>query len=281
MKYLKKPTDNAKDVFLTCISKVQNPELKSALTKLAPAIVTISNEYEGLATKHSLHKVRQQKRFSAPITIAEIIKVYTQRMVPADTPGHEIYNRIKANAPGGKCPLCKRGLVTTVDHYLDKAAYPMLSVVPLNLVPACKDCNWTKNKHPLPSSSSDETLHPYFDDLGTSAWIKATIIKKPFGVVFAVKPKKSWTTVTQKRVEKHFNLFELGEQYAKESASELTSIKYGLIQSFNAGGSEAVKTDLQKQAKSRGDNDKNTWSAALYSAIASSNWFCSGGFNEI
>ncbi|WP_053161421.1 HNH endonuclease [Streptomyces caatingaensis] len=62
------------------------------------------------------------------------------------------------------CPLCGISKVTTIDHQLLKGRYPLLAVVPVNLVPACRDCNTGKGEE-APATAEDQPLHPYYDDL--------------------------------------------------------------------------------------------------------------------
>ena len=50
-----------------------------------------------------------------------------------------------AHNAGGRCCLCACRGRRTLDHYLPQATYPEFSVLPLNLVPACWDCNHTKD----------------------------------------------------------------------------------------------------------------------------------------
>jgi hypothetical protein len=67
------------------------------------------------------------------------------------------------------CPMCDGDLGNAkVDHFFPRAAYPYLSVHPLNLVPICDDCNGPGGKHETPPLSpnatghhTDDWFHPY------------------------------------------------------------------------------------------------------------------------
>ena len=64
-------------------------------------------------------------------------------MVRKNGPGRATYDLLKLSAKGGFCPLCGQRNVSTLDHYLPKESYPDLSILPINLVRACSDCNYT------------------------------------------------------------------------------------------------------------------------------------------
>ena len=51
-----------------------------------------------------------------------------------------------------------------------KSHYPALAVVPINLVPACRDCNNAK-KTQVPSLPNDIFLHPYYDNVEGEKWL--------------------------------------------------------------------------------------------------------------
>lgn len=77
-----------------------------------------------------------------------------------------MYDALKGGRDEGLCPLCAHRDVEAPDHQLPKSKYPLLSVVPVNLVPACHRCNAIKSDAD-PKTASEQALHPYFDDLGT------------------------------------------------------------------------------------------------------------------
>jgi len=82
------------------------------------------------------------------------------------------------------CPYCnieevhkdnnKNIVITSVDHYYDKANYPYLSLTFHNLVPVCYVCN-----HPYKGQTSfsvKDYLHPYVDDYDDLCSFQNTIV---------------------------------------------------------------------------------------------------------
>lgn len=72
------------------------------------------------------------------------------------------------------CPYCEIVKVQTLDHFLDKSTYPNLAVLPLNLVPACVDCNRPR-PNGIVTNGERCLMHPYFDVGPTNAVLRASI----------------------------------------------------------------------------------------------------------
>ena len=72
------------------------------------------------------------------------------------------------------CPYCEIVKVQTLDHFLDKATYPDLAALPLNLVPACADCNRLRPDG-IVAKGERSLMHPYFDSSPTKQVLRARI----------------------------------------------------------------------------------------------------------
>ena len=178
----------------------------------------------------------------------------------------------------GVCPLCGHRTVSTIDHYLPKAAFPSLVVVPYNLVPACGVCNKVKLVD-APESAEDQTLHPYYDDVTDDQWLFAKVIEtSPSSIVFFVRAPADWDEVLKARVDHHFDVLELGQLYSCQAATELANIRFQLENILRSAGAEAVQGHLNEGAISRRANHINSWQTAMYQAMAESIRFCNGGF---
>ena len=75
----------------------------------------------------------------------------------------------------------------------------------------------------------------------------------------------------------HFKTFALAELYSANAAQELVQIEYGLKRISDSSGPDGVKAHLSEQAMSRRADQPNYWKAALYTALADSDWFCKEG----
>lgn len=268
----------ARDVFLTCISRIRDGALKGRLQGIAHVVEAEANAFTGAAGRMAVHTLPIRGDVGGAVSSAEMQDVYNIRMARRNSPGRKFYDQIKIQPPQGRCPLCVQRQVATVDHYLPKAHFPALAVAPDNLIPACSDCNKLKGDM-IPDKDESHTLHPYFDDIDSQKWLFGEIVEEnPAAFIFSVQSPKFWGPVTRKRVENHFSLFKLGVLYTNEAASELNSIRQRLTKLFASGGPLAVREHLREEARSKETDRPNSWRTAMYWAMASSNWFCSGGF---
>lgn len=64
------------------------------------------------------------------------------------------------------CQYCHVQSVNALDHYIEKAKFPELSILPDNLIPICTNCNSTKK---------DNFVYPYFNILQNSEWLGCTV----------------------------------------------------------------------------------------------------------
>jgi hypothetical protein len=216
------------------------------------------------------------------ITSHDLTKgLYEQRMAKPGSGGRAVYDRIKLAAPNGRCPLCGVRQVSTLDHHLPKILFAALAVAPLNLVPACSECNKSK-LDVRPRSAIEQTLHPYFDDITTNRWLRCQVIESvPPIVSYYVDPPAEWPDVLKERVAHHFLLFRLNEVYSFQATAEMSSSRWLLQQTLNAAGASAIRAYAQSQAKSALKDNLNSWKGAMYEAQAASEWYCSGGFGAL
>jgi len=278
MKRLPAPTEIAVDIYMLCIDRIRDPFLKARLTACQHLIITAAIEFHNKAVLNQTFQIASESIVNTNVTADELSDVYTLRMAKKKTPGRLLYEKIKASSPNDTCPICGHRIVSTLDHYLPKALYPRLSVVPINLVPCCSDCNKTK-LHNTASRPEEETLHPYYDNIETVIWLKAQVIHTtPPSILYSVDTHHSWNAVLAERVKNHFNTFEINKLYSSQAAVELSSINYRLEKLFNIGGADSVRQHLEESAESALHANKNSWQSALYNALFEDAWFCNAGF---
>ena len=283
MRKLPKPCDDIGaelvpvDVFDICISKVKNADMKSRLQGVRSLVAAAAVDYDAAALSGKLHNIKRQTDVGK-VTKDEMVLVYTYRMVSNKQPGRIFYDQI-INAPKHqRCPLCDIGTVNTLDHHLPKTEYLKLTVTPNNLVPSCMWCQGAK-KTDYPTNAEEQTIHPYFDDFESEAWLYAEVIhSSPAAFRYFAKPPAAWGNIVDKRLNFHLKTFNLLVLYSSNAGSELSGIRERLCRLLNSGGREAVRKHLQEEAGSWEDEFKNSWKAAMYRSAAASDWFCEGGF---
>lgn len=281
MRKIDKPTITAAVVFPICVSTVGNAEFRLRLTNCQTLINDAESEFDNKITKGQIHTILQEKLVNGNVTVDELKKLYSGQMV-GKTKGRIYYDRLLMSAPKGVCPLCSHGEAKTLDHYLPKAKYPRLSVVPINLVPACKDCN-TGKLADSPTGPTDETLHPYYDNIENVKWLVAEVNRThPVTMTFRVSPHASWDPLLSARVASHLSCFNLNILYASQVARRLPGMKFNLERIFSSPeGSHGVQRYLEAEAVSNEHENLNSWESVMYRTLSENDWFCSGGFRSI
>lgn len=275
---LEPPAYSARSTFNVCITRVRNPGLAARLTAATDSVVSASVEFDRAARRGALHQIAANAIVAPDITVEEMEKVYTQRMAKMGAPGRDIYDEIFSASPHGRCPLCMQRSVTTLDHHLPKARFPALAVAPLNLIPACSDCNKAKLAA-VPTRAEEVGLHPYYDDLGNDVWLQARVMERhPTAVRFSVVAPAAWNAVLSARVSHHFRALGLAGLFGSEAAEELVNIRHQLTMLHAADSAGSVRRELRRRADSCAAARPNGWRTATYRAWHDSDWFCEGGF---
>lgn len=281
MRSLAKPAFDARSTFELCVENIDDETFRKRLTLVAGEIESAEKGYEKSGKKAMLFTILESDSIAGQITTAEMRKVYKGTFSRANTPPRAIYDQIKAAPKHDICPLCGHRVVMTLDHYLAQSRHPIFAVTPMNLVPACSDCNKIKQAK-QPNTASDQTLHPYFDNVDDEVWLTAHVKEiVPPVIEFEAVPPSSWDEVKRERLRNHFRAFELAKLYSIQAAVELINIRDSLDKIALREASLAVRQFLEEQATSRRAAENNSWQSALYEALAVSDWFCTSGFRNI
>lgn len=281
MRTLPRPAMGVRAVMCASVGNIQDQNLSQKLLSVVELLVSREGQYEGQGSVGALYQLPTSDSVGGQVTTAEMKWMYETKMARDGQPGRPFYDLIRASAPNGICPTCAQRTVSTLDHYLPKSAYPDFAITPLNLFPSCADCNKIKLTHQA-NTPGDQTLHPYFDDVEDAIWLVANVIQTvPPAAMFAVAPPHHWPLIKQQRVTTHFNILGLAALYGANAAQELTQIASRLSRIADTAGPDGVREHLQEEAVSRRVPAKNSWQAALYSALAQSEWFWTGGHRHI
>jgi hypothetical protein len=273
---INKPEFQVREVFLECISSVNNKSLKKDLEDCTKLLELAEADFESKFFSLQIHTIKPSKTITSKIDKVEMVKVYTDRMVQKEIPRKKYYSSIKLSAPYGKCPLCSVRTADTLDHYLPKSKFPIFAVTPITIIPSCTPCNKGK-LITYPTNSDDQTLHPYFDNIDSISWLKASVIQtNPITFNFSVAPHPSWRQSLKNRVENHFSAFQLNELFSSHASEELRGAKLQLTKLFRSHP-DLLKEHLKEAYESRLALGLNSWQAAMYKSLLKDDWFCNGG----
>lgn len=285
MRHLPLPTDenadplSAGEVFETCVSMVKTPALRAQLRAVRPEVETESTDYDVRAAGAQLYS-KQPHDHVGVVSRDEMVKVYELRMVPKRSKGRPIYDRIMSAPVHRRCPLCGVGTVNTLDHYLPKTFFPVYSVTPNNLVPACQWCQKEKGEY-YPKTIEEQLLHPYFDDIDDEVWLGAEVVPGvPAVFRYFASPPGHWDAAAKARAAMHLKQLNLLALYKDNAGSRLSEIRARLVSLYQKGGVDPVRAHLQEELASIEADYMNSWVAAMYRAAVASDWFSNGGFSE-
>lgn len=277
MRRLSRPPFAARDVLDLCMASIQDRNLTGRLAEILHQVE--------VAEAHYIQRGEQEELFLIPetvgigrITVDEMKRVYKGTFAKSART-RNIYDMIKKLPVNDICPMCGQRTVSSLDHYLAQTLHSALVVAPINLVPACNDCNKAK-LDAQPETAATQTLHPYFDNVEDKIWLSASVVEtSPASLRFYPNPPLAWSPIMRGRVLNHFQAFGLGALYASHSGVELTNIQYGLCRIAERGSIEDVRAELTRRAESAEASHINSWQTAMYHALSRSDWFCAGGFS--
>jgi hypothetical protein len=273
---LQAPKYNIGAVYSSCANRTVDPQLKAALIAERARVVARSESY--LLAADDLTFYSLQPEMPQNLVREDLAGIYERVLVKGGE--RAIYLGIRAAAYMQRCPLCAHRDVTTLDHYLPKENYPEFAVLPANLVPCCEECNGAKSTF-IPAAAEEQLFHPYFDDWAIFSLLRADVIVTQYvDVDFYIDPDAAPTDIAE-RAQKHFDRLGLADLYSSNAAVELISKRSAFLEHFEAGGAEALESELDREAESRLVPFRNGWQPALYRALADSETFCTGGFLNI
>ena len=285
MRNLKPPILRIATIFEDCIRSIGNSGKRADFISAKSRFVSAESRYLEAAQHHLLYELPSSSEENDAVVFRSLTKgdvksLYTEQMVPASKLARQYYDQLVMSSPQRKCPFCGFGRATTLDHFLNKSQYPWLSIVPANLVPACKDCNHGKGTSRA-DSANHQTIHPYFESTQLSAdqWLFAEVLETaPLTLDYLVEPPACWDEALRKRIGRHFDDFDLKERFAIEAATELGALRFTLKGLHALAGRAAVVQHLAAVASGEGTLFRNSWKTAMYQALATSDWYIDGGY---
>jgi len=276
MRSIPAPKYDVLSVYELCVNSISDEDLKSRLSALSTDIVSSAQDYENKANSKSLYTIppstcKKHEIVLGTVTKKELMSVYSSHMVGSNKPARSVYDSlVQSEHLNGRCPFCAIGDATTLDHYLPKTKFPQLSVTPLNLVPACKDCNTGKSAT-IALTPEEQALHPYFDHAQfiNEQWIFAEVRNTmPESVHYFVTPPANWDSISKQRVRAHFSDFNLSHRYSILAAEELSGRRHVLELFKNQFGVDFVISMLKEETVSHASVHINSWQTALYQALS-------------
>ncbi|MGE4544139.1 MAG: HNH endonuclease [Pedobacter sp.] len=234
---LKQPAYSSEQVIEMCRQGITgNDELLQKVDNDMHLLQASAVGYTASASRGELYTIPSTPngRDHDPVVVgqlkkSDLLKLYSTYFVKEDKPARVIYNALMA-AANEKCPFCGGiGRPRNLDHFLPKAHYPQFSVLPVNLVPSCRDCNMDGKGENFATSEAEQVLQPYLDNdrYFNEQWIFARYTAdtggEPGVIEYFVRPPEHWEDTQKLRVKKHFNDFNLDLRFSKEAGPRLVT----------------------------------------------------------
>jgi len=239
----------------------------------APRISQLFQEFTEHSKSYEISKIDSDIQFTG-LDPQDFIKAYTQKMACPGVVGRSQYDKIRSNARFGKCPYCGVGVVTTLDHYLPKAEYPLYSTLSDNLLPCCKFCNDNK-KVKAASNDMKYTINPHFDLHDDFEWIEMVVIAQtPIGFKFQPKQQPTNNAIINSKIKFHFEHLRLWEVYIPEASSNFAAEEFMMRERFQSRGASGLLEYLEEnQLSCEYGRGKGYWKTAYYKALSLSPFF--------
>lgn len=270
---LAKPQIDVGEIIDDCTLDMRNGIRKKHIEDSKIEIVNLCKEYDELAEDQRFDRIKMVDKTKANADKDDLLYLYTGLFSKKEKTARKYYDQLILTPEHGKCPFCCQRLVNTLDHYLPKSKYPMLSIVPFNLIPVCSNCN----KEKLDEVSLDKRsmiIHPYYEDFDDDIWIKAMLIEdEPVAFEFYTEKPDNWNEEKYIRAKKHFVMFNLNELYKPYAAEMFTTEIKNIKRMYNKCGEDITKDEIKERMEDQRSIRKNDWKAAVYEAIYMNDWF--------
>lgn len=285
---MSKPEVNQRIVHQACVSGIGDSSRRSRCASIAQLMEDGESAYEQMGEAREFYRATSHPRGGGDRSLLltatrdDLKSLYSEQMVPATKTARKFYNLIKMSAKGNLCPFCGFGSVETLDHFLPKSRYSNYSILPLNLVPSCRDCNTIKAGNEC--TQDNISSHPYFEDADVvrDEWLRAEIVESENVIAtFAALPPEHWPAQRARRIINHFDSFDLARRYGIQAATRFTAFAE-LIVGLEKGDNKPM-LPLLLSAMHRAEvraTGINSWQTALLSAICRSGYFLEKGFRK-
>lgn len=133
------------------------------------------------------------------------------------------------------------------DHFLPRSVFPEFSILSVNLVQCCDDCNSVKGARFKDASGSDLFLHPYFDRVLEMRVLlaQAVVVRGTLQFVFRVD-EPTIAESDRQRVRRHVDSLGVLDRMADEAQHQLPRVVNAL--GFGGASIENMRDGLHKLA---------------------------------
>jgi hypothetical protein len=235
MKRMPEPSVTYAEALGACREGIDNAApIATKLDESVADLNTVANHYRATATLGQLYTIAciigDDPLVVSNLKKSELIKLY-EYYFRDKKPGRDLYDKILASA-NEQCPFCGGiGRPRNLDHYVPKAHFPQFSVLPINLIPSCRDCNMDGKGQAYATSAEMQILHPimeaqhFFDTQWVFGEYTSAVGSDPSFITYYVDPPDHWNDIDKARVRQHFKIFDIAKRYSIQTAPSLVDVE--------------------------------------------------------
>lgn len=292
MKRLALPNISFNDMLVKCSEGMEQVNVRNNFISVFPTFYAKEQQYQALSLAGNLYAYPKVNPLTnttpvvGHLTKRKLVNLYENNLRDKDKPARDYYDALLVSS-GERCPFCGDiGQTKNLDHFLPKAHFPEFSVMPLNLVPSCRDCNMGEKGQAYATLEDDQAIHSYVDKdiFYQEQWIYAEYIDEDDGaVVYYVQCPAAWSQEEKNRAENHFNSLDLANRYSLEAGKHLSEVIdqknafVDVILGFNPQAtSQAIKdafVNANLQPVINSGQFSNHWKKVMYQCLANSATF--------
>ncbi|AQP36667.1 HNH endonuclease [Vibrio anguillarum] len=280
---LSPPKYSINDAIQLCTDGMSKKDLRDRIDQGSGIIRESAADYSVKAVVGELFTIDpigddEESVVNSGISKREFVNLYEYYFRNTNKPGREIYDALMLSA-NECCPFCGGlGRPKNLDHYLPKAHFPQFSILPLNLLPSCRDCNMDGKGDHYATVYHEQIIHPYLDKecFFLEQWVFARVLPgAPCTLDFYVSTPEEWEENDKLRATQHFKDFDLSKRYSIQATNLITTVVHMRRTFMNGTTAEEFKEFLLSY-----NNPSffiNHWQVAASQALANSDWFCAEG----
>lgn len=289
MKRLALPDISFNDMLVKCSEGMEQVNVRNNFISVFPIFYAKEQQYQALSLAGNLYAYPKVNPLTnttpvvGHLTKRKLVNLYENNLRDKDKPDRDYYDALLVSS-GERCPFCGDiGQTKNLDHFLPKAHFPEFSVMPLNLVPSCRDCNMGEKGQAYATVEDDQAIHPYVDKdiFYQEQWIYAEYIDEDDGaLVYYVQCPAAWSQEEKNRAENHFNSLDLANRYSLEAGKHLSEVIdqknafVDVILGFNPQATtQAIKdafVNANLQPVINSGQFSNHWKKIMYQCLANS-----------
>ncbi|MTC16023.1 HNH endonuclease [Providencia alcalifaciens] len=233
MKKIPIPSKSFKEILEICADGMNQKNVRINFLDHLPLFLQVEQQYKNLGSTGTLFLYpRIETLTDMTLVIGNLSRVklgnlYSNNLRNKEKPAREFYDKLLVSS-GEKCPFCGDiGITKNLDHFLPKAHFPEFSVMPLNLVPSCRDCNMGEKGASFATTEAEQTIHPYIDKdiFFQNQWVFANYIYEDTGAIrYHVNCPVEWRQVDKDRAHNHFINLDIARRYSIEAGKHLSEV---------------------------------------------------------